>query len=72
LAGKRPAPAGVFIPKCSMALAKTFQTFGWILLLISGKQHFMGRELYGDNYYFPILLIGPRKEVHFGRNGIFL
>jgi hypothetical protein len=28
LAGKRPATAGVLIPKCSMALAKTFQTFG--------------------------------------------
>jgi hypothetical protein len=23
----RPASAGVFIPKCSMALTKTFQTF---------------------------------------------
>jgi hypothetical protein len=26
LAGKRPATAGVLIPKCSMALAKAFQT----------------------------------------------
>jgi hypothetical protein len=25
-ADKRPATAGIFIPKCSMALAKTFQT----------------------------------------------
>jgi hypothetical protein len=24
----RPATAGVFFPKCSMALAKTFQTLG--------------------------------------------
>jgi hypothetical protein len=28
LAGKRPAAAGVLIPKCSMAVAKSFQTFG--------------------------------------------
>jgi hypothetical protein len=27
----RPASAGVLIPKCSMALAKTFQTFCQIL-----------------------------------------
>jgi hypothetical protein len=26
LAGKRPTSAGVFVPKCSMALTKTFQT----------------------------------------------
>jgi hypothetical protein len=27
----RPTSAGVFTPKCSMALVKTFQTFGRIL-----------------------------------------
>jgi len=39
LAVKRPATAGVFIPKCSMALAKTLQTYWETLFeLVSNPQ----------------------------------